>query len=183
MGEMRLWGRVGAYACVVGGGPDHPFLLRELRWKFTGKRKTANQVNTLSSPGQRLATGRFFAHWNAEPMAERSFSGYATTSRDGAILPARPLSLASTPNRLNCRHHLGPEPDSCRHPSSGIVALPPAGGATGRSQQADCKRRLAQPSHRHHPVSEAWRRANAHQDRRSATLLPPWSKSFSGFAS
>ena len=79
MGEMRLWGRAEAYAYVARGGPDQPFLLRELRWRFTGKRKTANQVNTLSSPGQRFATGRFFTHWNAGPIAERSFSGYAAT--------------------------------------------------------------------------------------------------------
>ena len=32
---------------------------------------------SLSSPGQRLATGRFFMHWNAEPMAERPFSDRA----------------------------------------------------------------------------------------------------------
>ena len=63
---------------------------------------------SLSSPGQRLATGRFFMHWNAEPMAERSFSGYATTFKGW-----------SYPNRLGLYRSLQRQIDKAARIASG----------------------------------------------------------------
>ena len=101
MGGMRLWGRVGAYACVAGGGPDQPFLLRELRWKLIDNREQPARLIPCLRPVSVLPLVDSFKHWNAGLLiAERSFFGCATTFM-GWSYPNQLGFLRSLQRRIN----------------------------------------------------------------------------------